>query len=89
MALVSESKAGTSGAALISDTFGVKNIGTVFGLLEVGFGIGAALGAAMGGYVFDASGSYKVAFMLGALAMLVATLLFAMVRWRGAALHHQ
>ncbi|MCK4962019.1 MAG: MFS transporter, partial [Anaerolineales bacterium] len=80
---------GTSGAALISDTFGVKNIGTVFGLLEVGFGTGAALGAAMGGYVFDVSGSYKVAFMLGALAMLVATLLFAMVRWRGAASHHQ
>ncbi len=80
---------GTSGAALISDTFGTKNIGTVFGLLEVGFGIGAALGAAMGGYVFDASGSYKVAFMFGALAMLVATLLFVMVRRRAAASHYQ
>lgn len=80
---------GTSGAALISDTFGVKNIGIVFGLLEVGFGVGAALGAAMGGYVFDASGSYKIAFMLSALAMLVATLLFAVVRRRGTASHHQ
>jgi predicted MFS family arabinose efflux permease len=61
----------------------------VFGLLEVGFGIGAALGAAMGGYVFDVSGSYKVAFMFGALAMLVATLLFAVVRRRAAASHYQ
>jgi len=80
---------GTSGGALISDTFGVKNIGAVFGLLEVGFGIGAALGAAMGGYIFDVSGSYKAAFMIGALAMLVATLLFTMVRRRAAVSHHQ
>ncbi len=71
---------GTSGGALISDTFGVKNIGAVFGLLEVGFGIGAALGAAMGGYIFDVSGSYKAAFMIGALAMLVATVLIAFIR---------
>jgi len=80
---------GTCGAALISDTFGTKNIGTVLGLLEVGFGIGAALGAAMGGYVFDVSGSYKVAFMRGVLAMLVATLLFAVVRRRAATSHYQ
>ncbi len=80
---------GTSGGALISDTFRVKNIGTVFGLLEVGFGSGAALGAAMGGYVFDVRGSYTVAFIIGALAMLVATLLFAMVRRGATVLHHQ
>ncbi len=80
---------GCSGAALISDTFGVKNIGTVLGLLEIGFGIGAALGAALGGYTFDVRGNYTVAFIIAAVAMLVATLLVTMVRRRATTSHHQ
>ncbi|MFH1925533.1 MAG: MFS transporter [Chloroflexota bacterium] len=71
---------GCSGAALISDTFGVKNIGAVLGLLEIGFGIGAATGPAVGGYIFDVSGNYTAAFIIAAVAMLVATLLVTMVR---------
>ena len=71
---------GPSGAALISDTFGVKNIGAVLGLMEIGFGIGAAIGPAVGGYIFDVSGNYTVAFIIAAVAMLVATLLVTMVR---------
>ena len=71
---------GCSGAALISDTFGVKNIGAVFGLLEIGFGIGAAAGPVVGGYIFDVRGNYTDAFIIGMLAMLVATLLIAMVK---------
>jgi len=71
---------GCSGAALISDTFGVKNIGAVFGLLEIGFGIGAAAGPVVGGYIFDVCGNYKDAFIIGMLAMLAATLLVVMVK---------
>jgi len=71
---------GSSGAALISDTFGVKNIGVVLGLLEIGFGIGAATGPAAGGYIYDVSGNYTAAFIAAALAMLVATLLVTMVK---------
>jgi len=71
---------GCSGAALISDTFGVKNIGAVLGLMEIGFGIGAATGPAVGGYIFDVSGNYTAAFIIAAVAMLVATLLVIMVR---------
>ncbi len=71
---------GCSGAALISDTFGVKNIGAVLGLMEIGFGIGAATGPAVGGYIFDVSGNYTAAFIIAVVAMLVATLLVIMVR---------
>ncbi len=71
---------GCSGAALISDTFGVKNIGVVLGLMEIGFGIGAAIGPAVGGYIFDVSGNYTAAFIIAVVAMLVATLLITMVR---------
>ncbi len=71
---------GPSGAALISDTFGVKNIGAVLGLMEIGFGIGAAIGPVVGGYIFDVNGNYTAAFIIAVVAMLVATLLVTMVR---------
>ena len=76
---------GCCGAALISDSFKLENIGTVFGLLEVGFGIGAAIGPVVGGLIFDVRHSYTVAFQFGALAMLVATLLILMVKRKGTA----
>ena len=71
---------GCCGAALIGDTFGVRNIGAVLGLMEVGFGIGAATGPAVGGYIFDVSGNYTAAFIMAAVAMLVATILVTMVK---------
>jgi MFS family permease len=71
---------GTTSAALVGDTFEVGNIGTVFGLLEIGFGVGAGLGPAVGGLIFDARQDYSIAFMIGALVMLVATVLVTLVR---------
>jgi len=67
-------------AALVSDTFGLGRIGAIFGVLEIGFGIGAAIGAIMGGLIFDIRGSYFMAFLLGALAMLAIALLIALIR---------
>jgi len=71
---------GSTGAALISDTFELANIGAIFGVLEISFGIGAATGSAIGGLIFDISNSYSLAFLLGAVAMLIATLLIALIR---------
>lgn len=67
-------------AALISDTFGVGRIGTILGVLEVGFGLGAAAGPAIGGYIFDISGSYSAAFLLWTVAMLTAAVISFFVR---------
>ena len=67
-------------AALIGDTFGLGRIGAILGLLEIGWGIGAAIGSVMGGLIFDARGSYSLAFLLGAVAMLIATLLISLTR---------
>jgi len=72
---------GTCFAALISDTFGLGQLGAIFGLLEAGFGIGAATGPFIGGFVFDVTHSYDVAFLYGAGAMLAATLLTTLVGW--------
>ncbi len=67
-------------AALISDTFGVGRIGTIMGALEVGFGIGSAIGPAVGGYIFDVNGSYTMAFLSWAVALLTAALITILVR---------
>ncbi len=65
----------SSVAALISAIFGLSRIGTIFGALEVSFGIGAAFGSFIGGLIFDLNGSYYMAFMIMASFMFLATLL--------------
>ncbi len=67
-------------ATLIGDTFGLANIGLMLGVLDIGWGVGAAIGPAMGGLIFDVSHSYSMAFLIGAVAMLIAALLIALVR---------
>ncbi len=80
---------GSSTAALISDSFDLRNIGAVFGLLEIGIGLGAATGAAFGGYIFDISHSYEAVFLIIALALLVAALLFSMVKRKATLLNQR
>jgi len=71
---------GSSVAALIADTFGLGNIGTIVGVLEIGFGIGAAIGPIIGGIIFDISNSYFMAFLSGAIAMFVIVFLISLIR---------
>ena len=65
---------------LIGDSFGLRSIGVIMGTLNVAWGIGAAIGPAVGGFVFDASKSYSMAFLAGALAMLIAALLVTLIK---------
>jgi len=65
--------------AMIGDIFGPRSLGVIMGSLVVGWSLGAAVGPIIGGYIFDVSGSYSWAFLMGALAMLVAGLLVALV----------
>jgi MFS family permease len=71
---------GPTMAALISNTFGLGKLGVIMGALEVGFGLGAAIGPVIGGRIFDVSQSYFNAFIYGAVVMLLATLLVFLVR---------
>ena len=68
--------------ALIGDIFGVQSLGEIMGVLVIGWGLGAAIGPAVGGLIFDATENYIMAFMIGALAMIVATLFIASIRHR-------
>ena len=67
--------------ALIGDTFGLRNIGVIMGVLMFGWAVGAAIGPVVGGLVFDVSNSYFMAFLIGAIAMLAVALLVALIRW--------
>jgi len=71
---------GATLTALIGDTLGLKNIGKVLGMLEIGWGIGSALGPVIGGLIFDMSNSYAVAFVIAATVMFLVALLIALVR---------
>jgi len=66
--------------ALIGDIFGLRSIGIIMGILNVAFGIGSAIGPAVGGFVFDAGKSYSTAFLAGALAMLITALLIVLIK---------
>ncbi len=65
--------ANTPIAALIGDTYGLRHLGIITGVLVAGFGLGAAFGSALAGYIFDVKGSYVFAFIAGLVAALVAT----------------
>jgi MFS family permease len=45
-------------AAAVADRFAGKNLGTILGLLDLGFGLGSALGPWWAGWMFDRYGNY-------------------------------
>ncbi len=57
--------------AIIGDTFGVRNIGVIFGFLEVGWVTGAAAGPAFAGHIFDSTGKYDLAFVVCLLSAII------------------
>jgi MFS family permease len=50
--------------SVIADIFSGQKIGLIFGFLEISFGLGSALGAWVGGYLFDLTGSYSWPFSI-------------------------
>jgi len=58
-------------ATTIADIFAGNKIGTIYGFLEISFGIGMAFGAWFGGYVYDHTGSYRWAFAIGLMSFVI------------------
>jgi MFS family permease len=50
-------------AAAVSDKFAGRNLGTILGLLDLGFGLGSALGPWWAGWMFDRYGSYDAVIL--------------------------
>lgn len=66
--------------SLLGDTFGLGRLGSILGLLEIGWGLGAGIGPLIGGFIYDTSSSYSLAFLLGAGSMAVITFLVVMLQ---------
>ncbi|MDR5796018.1 MULTISPECIES: MFS transporter [unclassified Caballeronia] len=60
---------------LIAKVFGTRHLGTLFGVVFLSHQLGSFLGAWLGGYVFDTTGSYSLIWAATAIAGLVAALL--------------
>ena len=67
-------------AAMIVDIFGLNKIGAILGMLDFGFAVGAAIGPAVGGLIFDVTSSYFLTFLIGAILLSFAVLLTSLVR---------
>ena len=64
----------------IGDIFGTGSLGAIMGALTVGFGLGAAIGPAAAGVIFDVSGNYFMAFATGTVSLIIAACLIALIR---------
>ncbi len=66
---------GTQESPLVAGLFGLASHGLIYGILCFSFSVGAAFGPALFGYIFDVTGSYHFAFLLGICVSIVAILL--------------
>jgi len=75
--------------AVIGDIFSGRKIGLIFGFLEISFGLGSAFGSWIGGYLFDATGSYAWSFGVCLVCFIVSGLaIHACVRWHAREMAH-
>lgn len=66
--------------AKTADLFPGPNLGTILGVITIGTGLGAALGSWAAGFVFDVTGSYRVAFWLSILFYVAGSIAFWCLR---------
>lgn len=71
---------GTVITALIGDLFGTRSLGTIMGIMSAGWALGAAIGPAIGGFIFDMSGNYFMAFGSGAGALFAVVCLLSFIK---------
>lgn len=60
---------------IAASLFGTKSVGSIYGIINLGYTTGVAIGPLFAGYIFDVTGSYSVAFLSAAAAIVVSFLL--------------
>lgn len=58
-------------SAISIDVFKGKNFGAIFGYFTLSVGVGGAIGAWLGGYLFDVTHSYMIAFSISLACLLI------------------
>ncbi|MBI5967698.1 MAG: MFS transporter [Deltaproteobacteria bacterium] len=62
--------------AMMADMFPGKHFGSIYGFINIGNGIGGAMGPWLGGFLYDLTGSYRIPFFLCIPALVLACILF-------------
>ena len=62
---------GPTYAASVADLFQGNRLGTIIGSANIGYGLGAAVGTWLYGYIFDVTGTYTLAVVIAMLAICV------------------
>jgi MFS transporter, OFA family, oxalate/formate antiporter len=60
------------------ETFGVRAIGAVMGVLSLGWRCGAALGPTVAGFIYDVTGTYVLAFSMAAAGLALSSAFFTL-----------
>ena len=71
---------GTAITAKTADLFPGPNLGAILGVITIGTGLGAAGGSWLAGFVFDTTGSYRVAFGLSIVFYVAGSIAFWALR---------
>jgi MFS family permease len=72
-------------AKVIPEVFGVRAIGAIMGVLTLGWRLGAAIGPAAAGFLYDLTGSYTIPFGAAPVAVALSWVLFTLSTSRRAA----
>jgi MFS family permease len=65
---------------IIADLFGLGSHGVLFGLTMLGVTVGLGVGSFLAGRIFDITGSYSWAFLISAVAMVIAVILSLLLK---------
>jgi len=71
---------GASESPITAWLFGMSSHGLIYGVVHVGFTIGAAAGPFISGYIFDLTGSYQLAFLTCAAFGVIGLILTVILR---------
>jgi MFS family permease len=71
---------GASESPLTAWLFGINSHGLIYGVVHVGFTLGAAAGPYLMGYIFDVTGSYQLAFITCAVLSVIGLILAIVLR---------
>ena len=68
---------------VIPEVFGLRAIGAIMGVLALGWRLGAAIGPAAAGFLYDLTGSYSIPFGAAPVAVVLSWVLFTLSTSRG------
>ena len=71
---------GAAESPLVARLFGLRSHGLIYGVIHIGFTVGAAIGPFLTAYIYDLTNSYQVAFLTCAAIGVVGIILAIVLR---------